>query len=192
MNSLALAKRSLRRCKRNARRRLPRDVQARHAVLVANVIAPRLFADDVVAVYLSRARDGEVDLAPLIENCWARGIGVAVPVIDGNRIRFAAYRPDEPMRRNPFGIEEPERPAWSAPTVVLTPLVAFDDGGRRLGMGGGYYDRYLAAHPNVRRVGIAHECQRAPLVPSTATDMPLPAVVTESGWHTFAGVADTP
>ena len=88
------------------------------------------------------------------------------------------------MRPNRFGIREPAEPVWCAPTLILTPLVAFDDAGRRLGMGGGYYDRYLAARPGVKRVGVAHECQRVAEVPTTEGDVRLTAVVTESGWQT--------
>ena len=149
---------------------------------MCRVVADRLEGGDTVGVYL--ARDGELDLAPLIETCWRRGIVVAVPVIDGGDLRFAAYRPDEAMRPNRFGIPEPAAPDWCAPTLILTPLVAFDDAGRRLGMGGGYYDRYLTARPDAQRVGVAHECQRVAEVPATERDVRMTAVVTESGWQT--------
>ena len=64
---------------------------------------------------------------------------------------------------------------------VLTPLVAFDDRGFRLGMGGGYYDRYFA-RTDTLLIGVAFACQRseAPL-PSETWDVHLDAIVTEQG-----------
>ncbi|MCY3814564.1 MAG: 5-formyltetrahydrofolate cyclo-ligase [Gammaproteobacteria bacterium] len=186
---LAARKQSLREQMRERRRALSASEQASHANAVAKTVVARLQDGDTVGVYL--VRDGELDLTPLIEICWQRGIAVAVPVIDGQQLRFAAYRRNEPMRRNRFGIAEPAEPAWRTPTLLLAPLVAFDATGQRLGMGGGYYDRYLSAHPDLRRVGAAHECQRVAAVPAADDDVPLPAVVTERGWQSFTPLADT-
>lgn len=179
----ASQKRSLRQIFRAARRALSEDSQRCHALAVANEVATRLANDETVAGYL--ARDGEVDLSSLFERCWQREIVVAVPVLQGPEMRFARYRRDESLRPNQFGIAEPADPAFVTPNVVLAPLVAFDRRGRRLGMGGGYYDRYFAATPTPVRIGIAHECQRASELPATASDVPLTAVVTENGWQSF-------
>ena len=179
----ASRKRALRQFYRAARQALSDDCQRRHARTVADEVSKRLADDATVAAYL--ARDGEVDLLNLIERCWQRGIVVAVPLLRHGEMTFAAYRPDEPLRPNRFGIDEPSAPEPVTPNVVLTPLVAFDARGRRLGMGGGYYDRYFARTPTARRVGIAHECQRADELPSTSTDIALTDVVTENGWQSF-------
>ena len=179
----ASQKRSLRQVYRAARRALPDQCQRRHALAIAREVAKRLGNGVAVAGYL--ARDGEVDLSPLIETCRQRRIVVAVPVLRGRKMSFAAYRHDELLRPNEFGIDEPVQPAFMVPDVVLTPLVAFDGRGRRLGMGGGYYDRYFAATPTSARIGIAHECQRASELPAAASDIPLTAVVTENGWQSF-------
>ena len=181
---------SLRRTYRAKRRALTVAQQAQHAEAVGRAAAERLNDGDAVAVYL--ARDGEVQLAPLIDACWRRGIVIAVPVIEGPDLRFAAYRQGESMTANRFGIAEPAAPIFVEPNVVLTPLVAFDDCGRRLGMGGGFYDRYFTTRADVARIGIAHECQRAREIPIDASDVPLCAVVTERGWQRFASLADTP
>lgn len=186
---MTASKRSLRKQLRERRRALSASKQVSHASAVAETVAARVDDGDTVGVYL--VRDGELDLTPLIEICWQRGVAVAVPVIDGQQLRFAAYHCGESMRRNRFGIAEPAEPAWRTPTFLLAPLVAFDATGQRLGMGGGYYDRYLSAHPDLRRVGVAHECQRVARVPVADTDVPLPAVVTECGWQSFAPLTDT-
>ncbi len=106
---------------------------------------------------------------------------------------FYRYRRHTPLVANRFGIPEP---APGAPHVaplsvdlLLMPLVAFDCFGVRLGMGVGYYDRYLGRLPATMRprlIGLAHETQRSldPL-PFAEWDVPLDGVITEQGWHTF-------
>ena len=66
---------------------------------------------------------------------------------------FRRYGLGDPLRRNRFGIAEPAggiRVPLTALSVVLMPLVAFSDEGRRIGMGGGFYDRYLCSRPGAR------------------------------------------
>ena len=159
------------------------EAQRRHAHAIAQHVLPRIGVSDVVAVYM--AQDGEVDMQGVIESCWNRGIAVALPVLQGRTMFFAAYRRGAALQANRVGIREPASAEPLAPTVVLAPLVAFDDEGRRLGMGGGFYDRYFAAHPEAHRFGIAHDCQRAASLPVGEADIPLAAVATETGWRTF-------
>ena len=168
---------------RAARRTLDAEAQHAHADIVAREALARVAAHARVAAYF--ARDGEVDLQPLFEGCWQRHVLVAVPVLRDGEMRFAAHRPDQVLHLNRFGIAEPEKPEFVVPSIVFAPLVAFDGRGRRLGMGGGYYDRYFAAVPTEERVGIAHECQRAPELPAGPRDVALTAVVTEHGWQSF-------
>lgn len=74
------------------------------------------------------------------------------------------------------------QPAASAPEVVpdvlFVPLVGFSADGARLGQGGGHYDRWLEAHPAVRPIGLAWDCQLVDDLPCEAHDRPLHAVVT--------------
>lgn len=176
-------KQSLRRFHRAARRALSPDNRRQHALAIADEVMGRLDNEATVAAYL--ARDGEVDLANVIQRCWQQRIAVAVPVLPGRAMRFAEYRCGTPLRRNQLGIAEPAQPQFVTPDIVLAPVVAFDGRGCRLGMGGGYYDRYFAATPVAVRIGIAHECQRARALPTTPSDVPLTAVITESGWQSF-------
>jgi len=64
--------------------------------------------------------------------------------------------------------------------VIIVPLLAFDADGRRLGLGGGWYDRFLANQPQALTIGLAYEAQRVATVPTEPHDMPLDAVVTEA------------
>ena len=177
------AKRTLRTLYRAKRRALSTAQQHAHAEAVAQTLLPHLRGEDVVGVYLHR--DGELNLAPTMSMCQRKGARLALPVVVEAGLVFAAYTSGQSMRRNRFGIEEPEDPVIAKPTLVLAPLVAFDLCGTRLGMGGGYYDRYFQEHPSARRIGVAHECQCVRELPAEPGDVPLAAAVTERGWRCF-------
>ena len=140
------------------------------------------------------ANDGEVDLEPLmIELDYRRKI-LALPVVNtpGN-MSFFAYRPGASLIVNRYNIPEPAAGAafidGRSLGIVLVPLVAFDAFGVRLGMGVGYYDRYLGSLPaqlRPRIIGIAHEVQRsADPLPFDDWDVPMDGIVTERGWQPF-------
>lgn len=143
-----------------------------------------------IALYLSV--DGELDTQPLIEHCWREGKDVYLPVIhpfSKGHLLFLHYHPHTTLIANRYGILEPAlRVPDVLPThqldVICTPLVAFDDSGQRLGMGGGYYDRTLApwyqSGDGPRPVGIAHDCQQVEQLPVEAWDVPLPEILTPS------------
>jgi 5-formyltetrahydrofolate cyclo-ligase len=63
--------------------------------------------------------------------------------------------------------------------MLLVPLLAFDRRGHRLGYGGGFYDRTIAARPQVWTIGCAYAALEVPEVPTAPTDMPLHAIATE-------------
>ena len=145
-----------------------------------------------IAAYL--AIDGEPDLGCLLARLTDAGKRLALPVIERDGIMdFFAYEANTPLVANRYGILEPAPGASHVQTLaldlVLTPLVAFDGSGNRLGMGGGFYDRHFERLPEGLRpllIGIAHEAQRAPALPAASWDLPLDAVLTEAGWHGFS------
>ena len=73
------------------------------------------------------------------------------------------------------------------PDVLLVPLLAFDRRGHRLGYGGGYYDRTIAARPGIRTIGCAYAALEMPEVPIGPYDQPLGAVATETEFITIKG-----
>ena len=91
----------------------------------------------------------------------------------------------EPLEAGAYGILQPEGGEETTCRVALTPLLAVDGEGYRLGYGGGYYDRYFSLHPDVLRVGLAYAGQAVERLPREKTDMPLHAVVTEKGVTRF-------
>lgn len=147
-----------------------------------------------IAAYM--AVDGEVDCATFLAQAQARGRETFLPVLHGQKLMFAPAPAGVALVENRFGIPEPAHGAgcWLRVMdidVVLMPLVAFDEQGRRLGMGGGYYDRSLrftANRDGWRRpwlIGLAHEFQRVDAINAQRWDVPLHAVVTERGARCF-------
>jgi 5-formyltetrahydrofolate cyclo-ligase len=152
---------------------------------------PLVFNSQHIAAYL--AADGEMDPWPLMERLWSLGKTLYLPILvpfSEQRLWFSAYTPGERLIANRFGILEPERSHYRrispvALDLVLTPLVAFDPAGHRLGMGGGYYDRsfaFLKTRRHWRKprlLGLAYEFQRLHRIDAAAWDVPLDAVATE-------------
>jgi 5-formyltetrahydrofolate cyclo-ligase len=140
------------------------------------------------------AFDGEPSLMPLIDSARRQRKRLYVPVLRGLTMTFAEIESGSALAANFFGILEPKLGAKIDAReldLVLTPLVAFDDFGVRIGVGRGYYDRcfrFLRHRTHWRRpklLGVAYELQRVPpLMPST-WDVPLWGVVTESGVRRF-------
>lgn len=64
--------------------------------------------------------------------------------------------------------------------AIIVPLIAFDATLHRVGYGGGFYDRLLAAHPNARKIGVAFDLQEIPAVPTEPHDQKLDSVITET------------
>jgi 5-formyltetrahydrofolate cyclo-ligase len=81
-----------------------------------------------------------------------------------------------------MGTRQPHQGAEAlTPGVLLVPLLAFDRRGHRLGYGGGYYDRTLAALPGATAIGVAHAAQELDEVPAGPEDASLDAIATEAG-----------
>ncbi|WP_133650491.1 5-formyltetrahydrofolate cyclo-ligase [Paraburkholderia flava] len=113
----------------------------------------------------------------------ARIASLPVIVQRGAPLEFHAWTPDMPMRDGEHRIPEPTSARIVIPDLLLVPCVGFDADGYRLGYGGGYYDRTLAAWPGAQRpvtVGIAYEACRTDALTREAHDIPLDAIVTDS------------
>jgi 5-formyltetrahydrofolate cyclo-ligase len=93
--------------------------------------------------------------------------------------RWASPHLEELLGPDPYGAQQPLAGAEAlVPEFLFVPLVGFTADGARLGQGGGHYDRWLAAHPQVPAVGMAWDSQLAQSLPTEAHDKPLTAVVT--------------
>ncbi len=147
------------------------------------------------AVGLYASRGTEVATGPLRALARSRRCQVFLPLITDHKNCQMVFHADHgrPLRRNRYLIGEPiggRSIAAPALTLVLMPLVGFDEAGNRLGNGAGYYDRWLAFRRGTRGapllVGIAFECQRVALIEPQAHDVRLDGVVTENGLQLFA------
>ena len=175
---------------RQRRRALTPEQQTQFALQAADrmmAYTPVLLAQ-TVAVFLSF--DGELDTRPLIDQLWRAGKRVYLPVLHpfspGNLL-FLHYHPSSDLVVNRLNIREPKLDVrdvlpLSQLDVLVTPLVAFDAAGQRLGMGGGFYDRTLQnwRRHRLQPVGYAHDCQQVDALPTEQWDIPLPAVITPS------------
>lgn len=132
----------------------------------------------------------EIDPVPVMAR-WATEAPVGVPVIEGSGrpLRFRRWTPGCALVPGRFGVMVPVEGDVLSPEVVIAPLVAFDARGFRLGYGGGFYDRTLAAlekRARVLAIGFAYSGQETiePL-PVDDTDQPLGVVATELGIRLF-------
>lgn len=127
----------------------------------------------------------EVDLGPVLERLVAAGFDCALPVVQGRSkpLVFRRWRPGDALAEAPFGLREPLDTATEvSPRILLVPLLAFDRMGRRLGYGGGYYDRTLSGLRSggaATAVGIAFAAQELAEVPAGPGDERLDWIVTE-------------
>lgn len=131
----------------------------------------------------------EADLRPLMHRLKARGARLCLPVVlDRQTIVFRELKDGQPLVSTGFGTTGPGPDAEVVdPDLLLVPLSAFDDRGNRIGYGAGHYDRAIARlrakGRAPRLLGVAFDCQRVEAVPFEAHDVPLDAVLTESGLH---------
>jgi 5-formyltetrahydrofolate cyclo-ligase len=179
---------------RAARRGLSAADHASRSKLAASFVArlAAFKAGSRIAVYLPF--DWETDPLALVLAARRRRVRLYVPVVESlrhRRLRFCLLTAK--TRRGAFGITIPHAavhrnavgPRWF--DLIAVPLVGVDPKGRRLGMGGGFYDRALEWRrhrrhwPGPRLVGLAFDCQRAESVYAQPHDVRLDALATESG-----------
>ena len=129
----------------------------------------------------------EFDPHPLI--AWAIGEGwrIALPVVVDRKgpLEYRAWKPGEPLVDGVWNIPIPEKRDVAIPDIVLAPLVGFDPAGYRLGYGGGYFDRTLAALAAAGggplAIGVGFEFSRLGTIHPQPFDIPMNLIVTEAG-----------
>lgn len=185
---------------RQRRSELTRAQQLNASVLLTTQLATSsLFKNSQrIAFYLPN--DGEMDVTPLIALAWAYRKQCYLPVLglrNSRKMWFAPYQPDTLLINNRFGIPEPQHKnsarLFKAQSLdlILMPLVAFDNKGHRLGMGGGFYDRTLQfllqrqQWSKPRLIGTAYAFQEVPQLDNEPWDVPLHGIATENGLQRF-------
>jgi 5-formyltetrahydrofolate cyclo-ligase len=190
---------------RTERRSLRQRIRAERRALTPaerasadRAIAARIRGLDVfrrarrIAVFL--AFDGEPSLRRVIEDAVRAGKRIYAPIITRRAMTFAELERGEGLNTNFFGILEPDPEKRIDPRrldLVLTPLVAFDDSGVRIGVGRGYYDRCFKflhtrrAWQRPKLLGVAYELQHVHAIAPEPWDVPLWGAITETRVRRF-------
>lgn len=180
---------------RHARQALSTNEQTQASLLLVEQLKKISVVENAKSVAIYLANDGELNTTPFIQWCWQQNIKTYLPVLhpfNQGQLLFLHYYATSAMIENKYGILEPQLNVRHVCPVrkldiIFTPLVAFDNSGARLGMGGGYYDRTLANLESIKPIimGLAHDCQKVTTVPTEIWDVPLPHIVTPSKHYQF-------
>jgi 5-formyltetrahydrofolate cyclo-ligase len=175
---------------KKARNNIPEELHAKYSLHICHrfLNSGLFFRAKNIACYLSS--ENEVDTSLIFERAWKAKKRVYVPIIEKHRqMRFVQIKRNTRLERNHFGIWEPVSGTDISSTeldVVVTPLVTFDEKLNRIGMGGGYFDRYFSFLKSNQQwlkpklVGFAFECQKVEQIGSNPWDIRLYRVITES------------
>ena len=191
--SLDIAKKTARKAASRARQSAANDAGVEGAALFAENLMRHVSidADAVVSGYLPIG--SELDVRRAMTACLSKGADICMPTVvaEATPLVFRRWRDGDPLIEEKFGTlapgqEAPER----VPSILIVPMLAFDRQGYRLGYGGGFYDRTLAAlraAGPVLAVGAAFAGQEVKTVPHDALDQPLDLIVTERAAIKIAG-----
>lgn len=190
---------SIRKTIRSRRKELTNTFQKEAAQALLLTLKNSVFVKKSQHIALYLANDGELDLQPFIRWCWQQNKHVYLPVLHpfcSGHLLFLLYEENSVMIQNSYGIFEPKLAVnkicpLAQLDLLFTPLVAFDDKGARLGMGGGFYDRTLVnwQQHNVYPIGLAHDCQQVETIPVENWDIPLPKIITPTRTFEFKSTA---
>ena len=138
-----------------------------------------------IAFYVSIAREGEVYTIPMIEASLLLGKSICVPkVVENSGLKFFEIRSMKALNKGSFGILEPARGSEILPKaidLVIVPGVAFDKSGNRLGLGKGYYDRFLSKLENgTPIIALAFDFQIVHSIPPSMNDVKVHKIMTET------------
>ena len=147
-------------------------------------LAERLFAhpayQQAKALYGYLSYNQEVRTAAILERAQRDGKRVAVPKVYGDEMKFLWLEDLAAVAPGAYGIPEPvaDGPVAGDPAaLVLMPGLAFDREGHRMGYGGGFYDKYLAAHPGHPTLALCYGFQMLPHLETEAHDLPVDYVI---------------
>ncbi len=165
--------------------------QNNHAIFSALKTFEPLQKASHVHVYLSVEKNREVDTQPMLKWLFEHNKRVVVPVVKDSRLVSVEILPSTEYIVSSLGIREPNEDKCSelCPDIVITPLVAVDHKGNRLGYGKGYYDRYFLDLTQKSckpvKIGLAFDFQVVNFIPTHYSekhkDVPLDYVITQSG-----------
>ena len=161
----------------------PEQIETRSSILADRLYKTPQYRD-CKSLYAYLSFNQEVRTNPIIERAWADGKRVAVPKVVGNEMIFIWIDSFENMApQGAYGITEPieNGPVADDETaLILMPGLAFDPQGHRVGYGGGFYDRYLAAQPHHPTVALCYDFQMFDHLDVDDYDVPVDVIITDS------------
>ncbi len=141
---------------------------------------PELIEAKTVCVYMPTGN--EIDTTEIIRYCKENGKRLAAPRVNGDTMEFYYFTDETDMKQGAYDIWEPTgtEAVEDEESLVIMPGVAFDLSCNRIGYGKGYYDRYLSAHPHMKKVALAYDFQIVGRIKREVHDVRPDVVVTES------------
>lgn len=179
-------RRDARRCLLAARRALPEADRQRRNTAIDAALRDGFGAIGGATVAFCWPFAGEPDPRFAVRRWRRAGSRAALPVVAARRqpLVFRAWWPGVAMARGVYAIPYPSDTEPVTPEAVVVPLVGFDEAGYRLGYGGGYFDRTLAAlEPRPITIALGYEVARMHTIHPQAHDVPMDFVVTEAAIH---------
>ena len=172
-------KKEIRRIVRQRIKDMTPEARESAATKIFQIIESRNEFQASQCIALFAAMTDEVTTAKALHNWREMGKHIVVPRVEGDVMRFYDYDPEQ-MTTGAFGIEEPtsdtEIPA-EAIDLMIVPARAFTREGLRLGRGGGFYDKFLAAQPDHPTVALCYGFQVVPALPTEEFDIPVDCVL---------------
>ena len=172
-------KRALRRAMRSLRDAIPEQERACASKRICERAASLVAPGATVLVYA--AFRSEVDTQALIGALWQKGCRVCLPLVgEDGQMEAAQIWPGEALARDRYGIPSPDPTHVLPPEaldVIFAPGLAFDAEGHRVGYGGGFYDKYLQAHPGHRLVALCYPFQMFDHLDVEEHDIPVDLVI---------------
>lgn len=179
-NKLRLAKNKMRELLVQKRRVMPTSERQMYSQQILEQLEQMTCFRDAKTVLLYYPIQNEVDVLPLVKK-YKHEKTLLFPVTHRRSMTVHPYAGNEHMHRGKFGIPEPTTPAYTGPIdLVIVPAVAFDAKGRRLGRGGGFYDRFIKKQTHTVLVGVGYDFQLVGEVPAARHDQRVHRIVLPS------------
>lgn len=176
-------KKEIRALVKQYRREASADEVVRNSALICEAFLklPEYREADTVFAYMDCKN--EVQTGRVIEQCIKDGKTVCVPKVFGETMKYYAISCEDDLEEGYFGIREPKhellKEMEDEEGLMILPGVAFDEAKHRIGYGGGFYDRYLEAHPQMKKIAFAFEFQIFGEVPFEEFDRKPEKIITE-------------
>jgi 5-formyltetrahydrofolate cyclo-ligase len=179
-----MEKKELRKLYIEKRSAIPRGTRIQKSLEIGDILANSDEYKQCGKLFIYSGAKAEVDTAAIINKALDEGKRVAVPKMTdkAHEMVFIEITSLYELTETRYGIAEPvyneEKVLKSdEDTLIVVPLVAFDEDNYRLGYGGGYYDTYLSGNKYMSAIGIAYEEQKCEKLPVEETDRKLDRVI---------------